>query len=100
MVILITVMIACAMAEIFLRILIGYEYPLIILQCEFIVIGGVLYLETITFLSLSRRIFEGEFKEEQRFFKVSLAAFLTTYTLRSILLMLVLVFWTTYVNWY
>ena len=65
-----------------------------------IVIGIALTVETVTFLWLSRRIFEGDFTEEQRFFKASLAVFISTYALRCVLLMLIIFLWSIYEGWF
>ena len=57
-------LITAVLLEIIIRIFVGYEYPFIILYSELIFIGGMLSYETFTFLRLSRRIFEDDFKEE------------------------------------
>ena len=93
-------MVTGILAEILIRIIVGYEYPFIILNSELIVLGCILAFETYTFISLSRRIFEGDFEEEQRFFKVSLAVFLSTYALRCTLLLFIIFMWDTYVQWF
>ena len=86
--------------EILVRFFVGYQYPLIILNCELVVIAICLSFETATFLRLSRRIFEGEFSDEQRFFKASLAVFLSTYAARCILLLLIITCWDIYEGWF
>ena len=93
-------MVTGILVEILIRIIVGYDYPFIILNSELILLGGILAFETYTFISLSRRIFEGEFQEEQRFFKVSLAVFLSTYALRCTLLLFIIFLWDTYVQWF
>ena len=98
--IVIGIMVTGILAEILIRIIVGYEYPFIILNSELIVLGCILAFETYTFISLSRRIFEGDFEEEQRFFKVSLAVFLSTYALRCTLLLFIIFLWDTYVQWF
>ena len=93
-------MITGIVLEIVIRIIVGYEYPFIILNSELIVLGFILAYETYTFISLSRRIFEGEFQEEQRFFKTSLVVFLSTYALRCTLILFIILLWDTYVSWF
>ena len=95
-----TILITAVILEIFTRLWVGYQYPFIILYAELIVIGIALTVETVTFLWLSRRIFEGDFTEEQRFFKVSLAVFISTYALRCVLLMLIIFLWSIYEGWF
>lgn len=93
-------MITTILVEIVVRFLSPYEYPLIILYSELILVGTLLSYETITFIRLSKRIFDGDFMDEQRFFKVSLAVFLSTYALRCILLLFIILLWDTYESWF
>ena len=64
LIILIALLITSVLMEIIIRIFVGYEYPLIILYSELVVIGASLAFETFTFLRLSRRIFGDDFKDE------------------------------------
>lgn len=100
LVVITTIAIAGCLTEIIVRFFIGYSYPLLILYGELVVIGVCLAVETNMFLRLSRRIFEGEFQDEQRFFKVSLAVFLSTYGMRCIFLMLIIFFFNIYEGWF
>ena len=93
-------MITTILVEIVVRFFSPYEYPLIILYSELILVGTLLSYETITFIRLSKRIFDGDFMDEQRFFKVSLAVFLSTYALRCILLLFIILLWDTYESWF
>ena len=93
-------MITTILVEIVVRFFSPYEYPLIILYSELILVGTLLSYETITFIRLSKRIFEGDFMDEQRFFKVSLAVFLSTYALRCVLLLFIIFLWDTYESWF
>ena len=93
-------MITTILVEIVVRFFSPYEYPLIILYSELILVGTLLSYETITFIRLSKRIFEGDFTDEQRFFKVSLAVFLSTYALRCTLLLFIIFLWDTYESWF
>ena len=94
------VLIVAAIGEIYIRTLMGYQYPYIILQAQLDAIGACLLVETIAFLRLSKRVFEGEFEEEQRFFKHSLIVFLSTYLVRSGILLIIIFEWGTYEGWY
>ena len=100
LVIVIAFLITSVLMEIIIRIFVGYEYPLIILYSELVCIGASLAFETFVFLRLSRRIFGDDFKDEQRFFKTSLAMFLSTYFLRCLILMLEILLWDIYVRWF
>ena len=88
------------LVEIVMRFFSPNEYPLIILYAELILVGALLSFETITFIRLSKRIFEDDFEDEQRFFKVSLAFFLSTYVLRCVILLLIIFLWETYESWF
>ena len=91
----------CAIiGEILFRFFFNYEDALIILDVQLVILGICLLFETLAFVSISKRVFQGEFKEEQKFFQTSLLVFLTTYTIRSALLVIVICMWSKYVQWY
>ena len=56
--------ITAILVEIVVRFFSPYEDPLIILDSELILVGTLMSCETITFLRLSKRIFEGDFADE------------------------------------
>ena len=86
--------------EILMKCFFQYEFQFIILVVQFVIIGMCLLFETMAFVTLSKRIFEGEFEEEQKFFKTSLLVFLSTYTIRSAILLIIILMLSSYVQWY
>lgn len=73
--------------------------PLIIFTAQLLLAVIVLTGVTWEFTRLSNRVFAGEFKEEQSFFKRSLVVFLITYLIRSINVAFVVVYFDAYVKW-
>lgn len=96
--IVVTALIASIIVEVIVRDILEYRYPYIILNSQLVTIGICLLIETMVFDKLAKRVFEGEFEEEQTFFKKSLIVFLSTYALRVSLLVFIVFFWCTYFN--
>lgn len=96
--IVVTTLILAIIVEIVVRTILSYRYPYIILNTQLIAIGICLFVETMFFGRLAKRVFDGDFEEEQSFFNKSLVVFLSTYALRVILLIFIICFWCTYVN--
>ena len=55
---------------------------------------------TIKFSQLTNSVFENDFQEEQQYFKTSLIVFLSTYVLRTVLLVFCLFFFDTWINYF
>ena len=92
--------IVAIISEMFLRLIYEYQYPLIIFNSQLIAIGIILLSETLYFQRISRRIFEGDFKKEQYFFKISLWMFLGTYALRILNILIITILFDTYASLY
>ena len=72
--------------EIVMRFAEDTSYPYIIFNCELLLVGFLLLIVTLKFNKLTSCVFEGDFQDEQNYFKRSLIIFLTTYALRVTLL--------------
>ena len=59
-----------------------YNYALLILNIELLIIGISVCIETIFFVRLQKTVFEGDFEVEQKFFVRSMLAILAVYILR------------------
>jgi len=68
--------------EIIFRIFFDYTKALFILNIELLSLAFGLCIATIFFLNLQKKVFEDEFKEEQRFFLTSMLSLLVVYGLR------------------
>ena len=79
-------------AEIALRVVLGYQHPLVVVNCELLLVGVCLVIMTIAFIKLQRKVFRDEFEEEQNYFLVGMIVFLATYTVRWLCLILIMSF--------
>lgn len=78
----ITAVITAILVEVVLRFLEANREPLVIFTAEICFVAIALLVVTMKFMKLAENVFEGEFKDEQIFFKKSLIMFLTTYGIR------------------
>ena len=84
--VLVALAITTVLMEIIMRFAEDTSYPYIIFNCELLIVGFFLLLVTMKFNKLTSNVFEGDFQDEQNYFKRSLIIFLSTYALRATLL--------------
>ena len=86
--------------EVLFRFIEHSSFPLFIFTCELVVVGIFLLIVTIKFNKLTDSVFENDFREEQRYFKTSLIVFLSTYLIRTVLLVFCLFFFDAWINYF
>ena len=91
---------AIMIGEMVTRLFLSNNFPLVIFDVQLILIGACLVFETVHFQRVSNRLFDGDFKKEQFYFKVSLFMFISTYALRTLTIMAITIWFDTYIEWY
>ena len=86
-------------SELLARKVYHYSAALLILNIELVVLGVLLCAATFIFVSLQTRVFEEDFKEEQRFFINSMISLLIVYTVRFMNMLLINMYQNDYLDW-
>ena len=84
--------------ELITKYFLAYSKSLIILNSQLFLVGMCLLIEIILFIKLSKRVFGEDFQEEQTYFRISLIYFLSTYSIRIVVVGLEIGYWNTYVK--
>lgn len=75
--------------ELLLRTFHEGQYPLITLNLELLLVGSLMIFATVRFHVTCKRLFGQQFVDEKNYFKNALTIFVSTYLLRTVILLII-----------